>query len=265
MSGAQVFHAAGPEATLLVPLWCRAQCELIYPSLGVGAADAELLRSFRADFSQARRADCALYALRELLMKSAAEKYLAAHPRAAIVDLGCGLDTLPRRLGSGGNRRYYVDLPDVIALRERLLPPQATEEYIPADLRCPDFLDRIGAEHGAVFLMGGLLCHLEDMEWRALLSELASRFAMCMAAFDGIGRVALSLGAQRGGFKSYLPVKSAMYRTFGFGSLEAVTRLPAVFESVPVGERIKLRVLLKTGVIRFYEAGFAGMREERRA
>ena len=175
MNGTQVFHAAGPESTLLVPLWCRAQCELIYPSLGVGAADAELLRSFRADFSQARRADCALYALRELLMKSAAEKYLAQHPRAAIVDLGCGLDTLPRRLGSGGNRRYYVDLPDVIALRERLLPPQATEEYIPADLRCPDFLDRIDAEHGAVFLRS----EERRVGHGVARAALRARFALC--------------------------------------------------------------------------------------
>ena len=123
MSEVLNFAPGSAAATLLVPLWCRARCAAEYPALGVGEADALLLKGVRADFSAARQADCTLYALRETLMLAAAWRYLGEHPGAALIDLGCGLDTVLRRAGGELTRRYYVDLPEVIALRESCCRP----------------------------------------------------------------------------------------------------------------------------------------------
>lgn len=48
--------------------------------------------------------------------------YLKTHPRAAVVNLGCGLDDTFRKCDNGLCRGYHIDLPDVIAVREELLP-----------------------------------------------------------------------------------------------------------------------------------------------
>ena len=167
----RLFDPGGPASTLLVPLWCRARCALEYPSLGVGEEDARLLRALRGDFSAARGSDCLLYALREKLMLAAAGRFLAGRPDAALVDLGCGLDTLLRRV-PGAGERVYVDLPEVMELRARLLPPEPGERYIAADLRAPEALGGIGRAGGFV-IMAGLLCHLPDGAGAALLASLA--------------------------------------------------------------------------------------------
>ena len=117
MSKIEFFETDGAARTLLIPLWCRAEFARRYPASGLGAEDAALLRSLRADFSAARLADCRLYALREALMLSAARRYLAERPGAALVDLGCGLDTLLRSAGGAENPQYYVDLPEALSLR----------------------------------------------------------------------------------------------------------------------------------------------------
>ena len=234
-------RALRPEDSLFVPLWCRARCAIEYPGLGVGAEDAALLRRVRADFSAARRSDCALYALRELLLARSARAALAEAPGLAVADLGCGLDTLPRRLGGEGTLRYYVDLPEAVSLRASLLPPAAGESYIAADLRS-GLPEGIAAPEGVIFLMGGLLCHLGTEAALTLLADIARRFPGACLAFDGLG--ANYRGLAR------LPGEGEL-RSAALASLVRVRALPPELAALPPAERVKLAALLRTA-LRFY-------------
>ena len=242
---------SGAARTLLIPLWCRARCAIDYPALGVGEADTEVLRSLSADYSQARRTDCALYALRELLLRDAARSFLDEMPRAAIIDLGCGLDTLARSLGGEENARFCVDLPEVIELRRELIPPAAGEAYIAADVRDFAFLKSISAPDGAVFLMGGLLCHLEREHVITLLRTIASDFPGCRLAFDGVGSAARVLDGKVAA--SALPDAARLRRECGI-DVRAMRALPAEFAALPFGTRARLALLLGCGALRFYRA-----------
>ena len=48
--------------------------------------------------------------------------YLKTHPCAAVVNRGCGLDNTGRACDNGRCKIYNLDFPDVIALRQQLLP-----------------------------------------------------------------------------------------------------------------------------------------------
>ena len=48
--------------------------------------------------------------------------YLKDLPRAAVVNLGCGLDNTGRECDNGQCLIYNLDLPDVIEVRNALLP-----------------------------------------------------------------------------------------------------------------------------------------------
>ena len=61
--------------------------------------------------------------------------YLKGHPNAAVVNLGCGLDNTGRTCNNGRCKIYNLDFPDVIALRQRLLPAGDREQNIPCDLK----------------------------------------------------------------------------------------------------------------------------------
>jgi len=50
-------------------------------------------------------------------------EFLAAHPEATVLHLGCGLDSRVYRVNPGPKVRWIdVDMPDVIALRAQLYP-----------------------------------------------------------------------------------------------------------------------------------------------
>ena len=60
--------------------------------------------------------------------------YLKAHPKAAVANLGCGLDGTGRACDNGSYKIYNLDFPNVIAVRNELLPAVECEENIPCDL-----------------------------------------------------------------------------------------------------------------------------------
>ena len=58
--------------------------------------------------------------------------YLKNHPGAAVVNLGCGLDNTGRACDNGRCKIYNLDFPDVITLRQQLLPPGSESKTSPA-------------------------------------------------------------------------------------------------------------------------------------
>jgi O-methyltransferase involved in polyketide biosynthesis len=60
---------------------------------------------------------------RTLILDREAGEFIAAHPDALVVNLGAGLDTRFHRLDNGVLRWVELDLPDVIAFREKLGEP----------------------------------------------------------------------------------------------------------------------------------------------
>ena len=78
-------------------------------------------------------------------------EYLKCHPNAAVVNLGCGLDSAGRACDNGKCKLYNLDFPDVIAVRNELLPAREREENIPCDLNDTSWFERIDASGGAVF------------------------------------------------------------------------------------------------------------------
>ncbi len=73
-------------------------------------------------------------AQRQYDLRCEVEAYLKEHPNAAVVNLGCGLDDTFRKSDNGLCRSYNIDLPDVIAVRDELLPAGERKENIACDL-----------------------------------------------------------------------------------------------------------------------------------
>lgn len=83
----------------------------------------EIIRRLDCDFSLAD-SDTAMRSgviARTLVRDRLARSWLAQHPGAVVVNLACGLDTRCFRV-DGYAHWYDLDLPETIAVRERLLP-----------------------------------------------------------------------------------------------------------------------------------------------
>ena len=117
-------------------------------------------------------------------------------------------------------------------------------------------LSGVDASRGVCIVMSGLLCHLEPEDVRALLSGLARMFPGARCLFDGNGR-ALARFSRRAGLRSFLPGAPAVRRWEGVGGVRSLKTLPESFRVLPRLKRLKLALLLRMGVIHFYDCTLA--------
>ena len=160
--------------------------------------------------------------------------YLADHPQAAVVNLGCGLDQTGRFCDNGQCRIYNIDLLDVMAVREALLPAGEREKNLTADLNDLSWFNAIDTslEDGAVFFAAGVFYYFRTEQVRALCAAMAERFPGGRLVFDAAGSTAVKLM-----LKTW--VKQAGIRDVGayFSVRDAEKELPVWSDRISVSSR----------------------------
>jgi O-methyltransferase involved in polyketide biosynthesis len=138
-----------------------------------------------AKFGFTRRQDMAV---RALAFDNQARRYLADHPKATVVALAEGLQTSFYRLeaaGVGDQFRWLtVDLPPMIALRRKLLPPSDRVQMCAQSALDFSWMDEVDTDHGVFVTAEGLLMYLQPEEAMGLIAECAKRFPGGRMMFD---------------------------------------------------------------------------------
>ena len=189
------------QETLVIPLYGRMKCTQLYPTLYRDETAARLIDRIDYDFSLLEKKSGSLMqrfgfleaAMRQTDLAFEVRDYLKAHPRAAVVSLGCGLDDTGRRCDNGTCRIVNIDLPDVIRVRDELLPPGEREENIGCDLNDTAWLDRIDAADGAVFFAAGVFYYFLREQVEALVKRMADAFPGGVLVFDAANKKAVRL------------------------------------------------------------------------
>lgn len=190
------------QETLIIPLYGRALCTRRFPGLFSDSLAEELLERIDYDFSQLEhRSESVMQvfgalevAMRQSDLAWEVRDYLARHPRAAVVNLGCGLDQTGRACDNGACHIYNIDLPEVIAVREQLIPAGEREQNLSADLNDLTWCDAIRADaDGAVFFAAGVFYYFQTEQVRRLCAALAERFPGGRLVFDAAGPAAVKL------------------------------------------------------------------------
>lgn len=192
------------QETLIIPLYARKVCSELYPDLYRDEAAVRLLNEIDYDFTQAERNSRSLMqrfgslevAMRQNDLAYEVWEYLKDHPRAAVVNLGCGLDGTGRACDNGSCRIYNLDFPDVIAARSALLPAGEREENIPCDLNDAAWFRRIDASGGAVFFASGVFYYFLKEQVQALVRKMAEAFPGGVLVFDAANERAVKMIAK---------------------------------------------------------------------
>ncbi|MCR5134496.1 MAG: class I SAM-dependent methyltransferase [Clostridiales bacterium] len=180
------------QETLVIPLFGRLVCSERFPELFSDPEAKRICDSLDYDFAEKRKAmesPAGLFgalevAQRQYDLRCEAEAYLKDHPRAAVVNLGCGLDDTFSKCDNGLCAGYNIDLPDVIGVRNELLPAGDRETNIACDLNDYTWMDRIDAAGGAVFLAAGVFYYFRTEDVKKLFAAMAERFPGAVLAFD---------------------------------------------------------------------------------
>lgn len=185
------------QETLIIPLFARKICSLHYSDLFYDPEAERLCDRLEYDFSKKQAlmtSAVGLFGAIEVAQRQydllwEVRDYLASHPDAAVVNLGCGLDDSFQKADNGRCRGYNLDFPDVIEIRDALLPAGEREENIGCDLTVYSWMDRIDASRGAVFFASGVFYYLKTVDVKALLREMARRFPDGVLVFDVCNRL----------------------------------------------------------------------------
>lgn len=127
-------------------------------------------------------------ALRSLAVDKCAADYLRTHPKATVVALAEGLQTTFWRLNTALPDTPFswvsVDLPPVIALRNRLLPPSDRIVNLAQSALDYTWMDQVDSTDGVFITAEGLLMYLQPDEAKGLIAECARRFPGGQMFFD---------------------------------------------------------------------------------
>ena len=138
-----------------------------------------------AKFGFSRRQDMAV---RALAFDRLARRYVADHPKATVVALAEGLQTSFYRLDAAdvGDQFHWltVDLPLMIALRRKLLPPSERVQMCAQSALNFSWMDQVDTEHGVFITAEGLLMYLQPEDAVGLIAECAKRFPGGQMMFD---------------------------------------------------------------------------------
>ena len=189
------------QETLMIPLYARKMCSQQYPQLFFDETAIRLMEQVDYDFSALEKQSKSLMqrfgvleaAMRQNDLAREVRDYLASHPDAAVVNLGCGLDNTGRSCDNGRCKIYNLDFPAVIDARNELLPAGEREENIPCDLNDTAWFQRIDASGGAVFFAAGVFYYFLAEQVRSLVQAMNAAFPGGRLVFDAANRKAVKL------------------------------------------------------------------------
>ena len=192
------------QETLILPLYSRKLCSELYPNLYRDETAVRLIDEIDYDFSQAEKNSRSLMqrfgalevAMRQCDLAWEVREYLKTHPKAAVVNLGCGLDNTGRACDNGSCKIYNLDFPDVITVRNELLPAGEREQDVPCNLNDKAWFSQIDASGGAVFFASGVFYYFLTEQVKALVQAMASAFPGSILVFDAANKTAVKMIAK---------------------------------------------------------------------
>ena len=192
---------SGVPETMLITLYLRAMESQRPDALIKDEKAVELVTRLgadeyiRYDFERVRRipmndANRLVIILRNRQIDRYAQDFLARHPDAVVVHIGCGLDSRFERVAerNGQVEWYDLDLPDVIELRRKLIGDDRGRNHL---LGCsvlePAWLEAVRVHRGRpfLFLAEGVFMYFTEAQVKSLVLTLRDHFPGAELVFDG--------------------------------------------------------------------------------
>lgn len=170
------------------------------------------------------------------MLADAAKEYLKAHPKATVVNLGCGADVSFPAIDNGQCQYINIDLPDVIAAREGML--------------------------------GGVFYYFKDEQLKPLFCTMAEKFPGGALCFDcensfGVRKANKMVHKSGNGSMMYFSVDNAEEKFLPwskrFRTIRTINTLPSDITSsreLPVSAKLIIRLGAGMGIMKFVEIGF---------
>lgn len=128
---------------------------------------------------------CTIIATRAATFDLLTNRFLADHPDAVVIQVGCGMDSRAFRVNPPASVQWFdVDYPDVIDLRRQLFPGRDAYHLVGAPLEDLSWLDGVARDRPGLLIAEGVLHYLGETEVKTLLNAVVSHFPGGQMIFD---------------------------------------------------------------------------------
>ena len=181
------------EETLVLPLWARARdAETDDPVLNDRHAK-DIVAKIDYDFSKIETTYMEnhqlVWTIRAYQFEKCVREFLGNINDAVVINIGPGLDTTFKRVDNGSVFWINIELPDVAALRQKLIPDSEREKTIAKSLFDFTWMDDIAPYIKArpmLFMAAGVLCYFEPKEIEMFFKKLADAYPSAHVLFDAM-------------------------------------------------------------------------------
>ena len=181
------------QETLMLPLWARAREAEKDNPIVCDTYAKNIIERIDYDFSQIEESHMAdhqgVWAIRAYNFDNIVKAFLANNSRAVVVNFGAGLETTFQRVDEGTVLWINIDLPDVVALRQKLIPDSEREMTIAKsvfDFTWIDDISRWTKGRSILFMAAGVLMYFEAQEVEILFRKLAETYPSSHVIFDSM-------------------------------------------------------------------------------
>jgi O-methyltransferase involved in polyketide biosynthesis len=176
------------QETLLIPLYAKAQDNPILED----EKARRILEGIQYDFSRLKVPQKTVVTLlmRAKQLDAHADRFIARHPDALVLHLGCGLDSRCLRVHRPAGLWIDLDMAEVIALRRKFYPETDAYRMIASSVTDLTWLDQVPADGRPTLVIAeGLVMYLHEAEVRDLLLALQRKFPGCEVTFDAFSKL----------------------------------------------------------------------------
>lgn len=188
MSDKLTVELGNVQKTLLLPLWGRAVETQKTKPLLIDKTALEIINKIDFDFSKFTNNITELskmgWVIRSLYIDRIIEQFLIKHPKATIVNIGCGLDTTFERIDNGKLYWYDLDLPDVIELRKQFIQENDRRKFIARSFLDYEWLDQLKIEDNILFIAAGVFYYFDEHQIIDFFNKTTEHFSYVEFVFD---------------------------------------------------------------------------------
>lgn len=179
MTTHSIEHLTPVQKTLLITLKGRARDNTAKTSFLRDQLAADLVNRLDYDLSTVKLGAGVPegIAIRTSILDRAVDTFVRAHPDAVVVELGSGLETRMFRIHPPTTVDWYdVDFPDVIKLREHLMPVRDNAHPVGVSLLNPDWTAAMPTDRPTILVADGLFGFLTEPQNKFVLNRITDHF-----------------------------------------------------------------------------------------
>jgi O-methyltransferase involved in polyketide biosynthesis len=242
------------QETLLLPLWGRAVETQKNEPLLIDKTANEIIDRIDYDFSTITKNISEIsrmgWVARSLHFDQIITHFLEKHPKATILNIGCGLDTTFERVDNGAIHWYDLDLPDVIELRRQFIKEDTRRKFITGSFLDYDWLDEVQVTDSILFLAAGVFYYFEEHQIKEFFIKLADVLPGCEIVFDATSSIKMAnkmvLKRSEITEKSFLKWELKSGKT-----LESWDERIELVEELPMFRNIRSHITFKNKIVAF--------------